>query len=63
MKTKTRFAWKQSLRVNLAIIAIPVALQNMLTINRQHDRHHDDRAAVAKTTVGARWALLPVFLR
>ena len=30
MKTKTRFAWKQFLK-NLAIIAIPVALQNMLT--------------------------------
>lgn len=30
MKTKTRFAWKQFLK-NLAIISIPVALQNMLT--------------------------------
>ena len=30
MKTKTRNAWKQFLK-NLAIIAIPVALQNMLT--------------------------------
>lgn len=60
MKTKTRFAWKQFLK-NLAIIAIPVALQNMLTTTGSMI---DTMmiATLGETTVGAGGPLCTVFL-